>query len=76
VRVRIWEKGGSFSSGFIIRTANRNLLVAMPGRDEAVEFRHNLGDWISQEGHMISFEFGYQPPTTRTALWLISKSAA
>ena len=75
MKVRIHYRDGSTALGLITRIVGRTLFALVPGIGRVVSFRFNLGDWISDHGHLISHEFGDQPRMTRVSLRRLASPA-
>jgi hypothetical protein len=68
MQVWICRMDGTSVIGVIMSIVNGILYAMVPGLRGLMKFRYNLGDWISRDGHVISFDLCEQPLGTRLSL--------
>jgi hypothetical protein len=76
MRVTVRRSNGLQMNARIICSDGTNLLVSMRGVAGMVEFRFNLGDWISPAGDLISYEWCDQLPGTYLRLQALAEAAS
>jgi hypothetical protein len=74
MQVRICRMDGTSATGLLTGIVNGTLYAMVPGILGLMKFRYNLGDWISRDGHVISFDLCEQPPGTRLSMMASASS--
>ncbi len=73
MRLAVRFADASVQLAIMLATIGNRVRAAVPGRDDAVEFRLKDGQWFDEAGNLVTIEFDLPD---KAFAWLVQDSAA